>query len=725
MSVPKRKQPQWDAPPTSSNGLRLYNTLTRQKELFTPEDGNTVKWYICGPTVYDASHMGHARSYISFDIVRRVMMEYFGYRILHVMNITDIDDKIILRARRNHLFNLYTEKNPSKEIVLADLEEAMVPFEKKVAKEEEPAKMEMYQKAFAKIKLLKAALSKAGSTTDDLKALLEGAKDPISEWQDKLHGAEVTDNKIFNELSAYWEADYLHDMKSLNVLPPDSLTRVSEYVPEIVAYVEQIVANGFAYEAQGSVYFDVKAFDANPKHDYAKCVPEAANDLGLIGEGEGELSSGVGKKNTQDFALWKTSKPGEPSWDSPWGMGRPGWHIECSAMASDVIPGKLDIHCGGMDLMFPHHDNEIAQAEAYYGCRQWVNYFLHTGHLEIEGRKMSKSLKNFITIKEALSQYTSRQIRLMFLSHSWGGKLDYSEKTMAVALHTEKLFNEFFLNVKTEITEHSRESKFGKSEHTLCQKILEAENAVHAALCDNIDTPQALRCMKKLVADVNAYLLDSTRTPSPALLTKAGRFVTNILKVFGVLPKNGPEIGFPTSGCGDVNVEELIMPIAKAVSDFRDEIRSEALNREPKDLVVLDICGRYRDDVLPEVGIRLEDRPNAKAIVKLVDKEELRRQKERELEIAQAKEAKRIAIKAAQEAAEAERREKAKIAPSNMFKSRTVAGGASEYSKYDGKGIPTHDGNGEELSKSKRKNLLKEYTKQEKLHQGFIAMSMN
>ncbi|KNC76698.1 cysteinyl-tRNA synthetase, variant, partial [Sphaeroforma arctica JP610] len=453
------------------------------------------------------------------------MTDYFGYRLFHVMNITDIDDKIILRARRNHLFNLYTGKNLPKDELMKDLATAMAPFEAKAAKEEEPAKKEMYTNVLSKIASLKAVAESSDSTAEDLSALLEGAKDPISEWQDALHGAEVTDNDIFSKLSAFWEADYMEDMDALKVLPPDCLTRVSEYVPEIVEYVEKIIANGYGYESQGSVYFDVKAFDANPLHDYAKCVPEAANDLGLLAEGEGALSSGGVKKSPQDFALWKASKPGEPSWASPWGKGRPGWHIECSAMASDVIPGKLDVHCGGMDLMFPHHDNEIAQAEAYYGCRQWVNYFLHAGHLEIEGRKMSKSLKNFITIKEALSRHSARQLRLMFLSHSWGGKLDYSENTMTVAIHTEKVFNEFFLNVKSEMRQHTRESKFGTAERTLHDKIVEAETNVHNSLCDNIDTPQALKDMKKLVSDVNAYLLDDTRTPSPALLGKAARYV--------------------------------------------------------------------------------------------------------------------------------------------------------------------------------------------------------
>jgi cysteinyl-tRNA synthetase len=253
----------------------------------------------------------------------------------------------------------------------------------------------------------------------------------------------------------YWERDYFNDMAALNVEPPTTLTRVSEYVPEIVKFVEGIISNGYAYEAKGSVYFDTRAFDGAKggrsaervngasdgqdewRHVYAKLQPWSKDNKSLLEEGEGacvtffsshrssDATSGslsleaFGKRSPSDFALWKKSKSGEPSWPSPWGEGRPGWHIECSVMASAVLGPNMDIHSGGIDLAFPHHDNEMAQSEvreiprdsnmayvypalfsqAYHNCRQWVNYFLHTGHLHIEGLKMSKSLKNFITIK--------------------------------------------------------------------------------------------------------------------------------------------------------------------------------------------------------------------------------------------------------------------------------------------------------------------------------------
>lgn len=240
------------------------------KDEFITETGNqNVNWYMCGPTVYDSSHLGHARTYVGSDVIRRVMRDYFHYNINLVMNITDIDDKIIMRS--------------------------------------------------------------------------------------------IERNQPFNEFARHWENDFLNDMASLNVELPDIMTRVSEYVPEIIEYISKIVSNGYAYESNGSVYFDVESYKAGG-HCYGKLEPNSVNDTELAMEGEGALSSTgtTEKKNPGDFALWKKSKEGEPSWESPWGPGRPGWHIECSVMASDVLPCPMDIHSGGVDLRFPHHDNELA-----------------------------------------------------------------------------------------------------------------------------------------------------------------------------------------------------------------------------------------------------------------------------------------------------------------------------------------------------------------------------
>jgi cysteinyl-tRNA synthetase len=236
-------------------------------------------------------------------------------------------------------------------------------------------------------------------------------------------------------------------MDALNVLRPDVITRVTEYVPQIAKFVERIVEKGFAYESEGSVYFDISSFE-KAGNTYARLRPESRNDKGLQDEGEGSLSKNlVGKRSAGDFALWKKSKKGEPYWPSKWGDGRPGWHIECSVMASDVLGSVMDLHSGGIDLAFPHHDNELAQSEAFFcdhskGEHTWVNYFLHMGHLSISGSKMSKSLKNFQTIQDALAtSYTARGMRVVFLMGRWNDGVEISPAMRAQAESWEVAIN--------------------------------------------------------------------------------------------------------------------------------------------------------------------------------------------------------------------------------------------------------------------------------------------
>lgn len=500
----KRVQPTWQQPSEEAAGatrsrLKLYNSLTRSKELFVPTNGNNITWYSCGPTVYDASHMGHARSYISFDILRRILSEYFGYNVLYVMNITDIDDKIIKRARQQHLYERYVanSNNLSLDQILDDQKQVMDMFMETVRTNTDADKKIMLDALLLRLTaavdaLATAVQSKESSAIDTARTnFLKVASDPISNWLDARLGGDVTEQSIFESLPRHWENEFHKDMTDLNVLPPDVLTRVSEYVPQIVAYIERIIANGFGYAVNGSVYFDVGGFDQRDKHHYAKLVPEAYGDTKSLQEGEGDLSSDLAavKRSPNDFALWKSSKPGEPWWDSPWGRGRPGWHIECSAMASDVCGHQLDIHTGGVDLKFPHHDNELAQSEAYYGNEDWVKYFLHTGHLTISGCKMSKSLKNFVTIQDALQRQTSTQLRLMFLLHAWKDTLDYSDNTMDMAVQYERMLNEFFLNIK-DLTRHLSTGKpteqfniWTTVEAALQTKFNEAKSAIHEALC--------------------------------------------------------------------------------------------------------------------------------------------------------------------------------------------------------------------------------------------------
>ena len=280
----------------------------------------------------------------------------------------------------------------------------------------------------------------AASTAIQKNQIFGGADEILLPYLDSLYRdtIDARDHTIFTDVTKYWEARFMEDMDALNVMRPDVVTRVTTYVPQIVIFVEKIMQKGFAYEADGSVYFDIAAFEkaGNP---YARLRPESRNDKALQEEGEGSLSKNLGgKRGAGDFALWKKSKPGEPSWPSPWGEGRPGWHIECSVMASDVLGSQMDIHSGGIDLAFPHHDNELAQSEAYF-CKNghehiWVNYFMHMGHLSIAGSKMSKSLKNFQTIQDALkTDYTPRGMRIVFLMGRWNDGVEISPdmRTMA------------------------------------------------------------------------------------------------------------------------------------------------------------------------------------------------------------------------------------------------------------------------------------------------------
>ncbi|KAI8055315.1 tRNA synthetases class I (C) catalytic domain-containing protein [Syncephalis plumigaleata] len=437
----KVKQPDWHKPVNQEGvpELRLLNSLTKTKTPLIPRTGKKLTWYNCGPTVYDVSHMGHARLYVTIDIMRRVLEDYFKYDILFVMNITDIDDKIIIRARQNHLFEQLKSKTTAiTSDLLEQIENAFNLANESTVWAAWPAFVEKAANVASipgaaddlKFPMHLSAAKSAYTAIATTKAtvLLDGARDVITPWLDAKDGHSVTRPEIFRELAAYWEGEYMKDMAALNVRPCNVLTRVSEYVPEIVSYVEGIIKNGYAYEAEGSVYFDTRSFDGNHGHHYAKLAPCTA----LLEEGEGSLGAKLsGKRNPADFALWKRSKPGEPAWDSPWGSGRPGWHIECSVMASEVLGDCMDIHSGGIDLAFPHHDNELAQSEAYHECQQWVNYFVHPGHLHIEGQKMSKSLKNFISIRP----------------------LDFKASTMDYIISTEKTFNNFFTNVSAYIEE--------------------------------------------------------------------------------------------------------------------------------------------------------------------------------------------------------------------------------------------------------------------------------
>ncbi|XP_044761847.1 cysteine--tRNA ligase, cytoplasmic [Coccinella septempunctata] len=726
----KRFQPPWSPPQeTNTPVLKLYNSLTRQKEAFIPLNGKKVTWYSCGPTVYDASHMGHARSYITFDILRRVLTDYFKYDVFFVMNITDIDDKIIKRARQNYLFDKYVSENHDLEVVLSDSKNILLNLNSKVESTNDIDKKQMYEKLLTRLTSAVQNLElsiKSGDNAELEKAKKEfiaASKDPLSEWLDSKLGHTIRDNAIFNSLPRHWEQEFHNDMDALNVLRPNVLTRVSEYIPEIISYIVKIIDNGMAYAANGSVYFDVANFDKQEKHHYAKLVPEAYGDTNSLQEGEGDLTSSDvqnEKRSPNDFALWKKSKAGEPSWDSPWGKGRPGWHIECSAMASAIFGSTLDIHTGGIDLKFPHHDNEIAQSEAHFGESEWVKYFLHSGHLTIAGCKMSKSLKNFVSIQDALSKYTARQLRFAFLLHSWRDTLDYSQNTMESALQIEKLFNEFFLNVKNEIRNASQSgsfvTKWDDHEMRLMELLLKSKEEVHAALCDNIDTRSSLDILRELVLGGNVYLRDK-KPPNCELLEDIALYVTRILSVFGVI-NEPPKVGFPISNNATSDYESIVMPYLTILSEFREKVRTQA--RTVKENEILKLCDELRDEILPNVGVRLEDKEGEVTAVKLVNRDILMREKEAKKQAELEKQRKKEERQAALLAAQAEKEALMKIPPMEFFKRET-----DKYSKFDDKGLPTHDMEGKEISKGQLKKLQKLLQQQEKRYNEYLSSNTN
>ncbi|KAL5497322.1 hypothetical protein EMCRGX_G013781 [Ephydatia muelleri] len=721
-SVPCR----WTEPsPTQTPVLKLYNSLTKQKNEFVPLNGRRVLWYSCGPTVYDASHMGHARSYISFDIMRRVLSDYFKYDVLYVMNVTDVDDKIINKARKNHLLSAYKAKLHSLPDVIKDVEEALQVLREKVKNELDSDKKAMLERIATRVS---AALNESRATTDQEAAkasLIPVAEDTLAVWLDAKHGAEVTDYSIFSVLSRHWEDEFHKDMAALNVLGPDVLTRVSEYIEEIVAYVQKIVANGYAYVSNGSVYFDVAKFSSSPDHTYAKLVPEAIGDAKAMAEGEGELSMGAErqqeKRSKNDFALWKASKPGEPRWPSPWGDGRPGWHIECSVMACDILGERADIHTGGMDLKFPHHDNEIAQAEACFGHNQWISYFLHSGHLSIEGCKMSKSLKNFITIKQVLERYSARQLRLMFLQHSWNSTLDYSEQSMTEAVQLEKVFNEFFLAVKDILRRHppgvDGYTKWRSEEKELNVRFEKSKASIHEALCDSLDTPLVMKHMRELVGTCNVYIAEAGgKSPNTLPLANIACYLTNLLDIFGVLGSgNGTgslesRIGFPCSSSqGGQSLECTVMPYVSVLSDFREKVRTIA--RDQKIHALLNECDVLRDEKLIELGVRMEDKDGL-TVLKLVGKEELLKEREQakqmELERQRLKDEQKLKAEEKKRQKEAQ----ASIPPKEMFRSQT-----DKYGAFDEQGVPTTDNKGQPLSEKQLKKLRKEWEEQKKRYE--------
>lgn len=395
----------------------IYTTSARKKEEFLPIKKGKVSMYVCGPTVYDVPHIGHARSAYIFDVIRRYL-EYKGYDVKFVRNVTDVDDKIINKA-----------------------------------KEEFPG--------------------------EDL-------------------------NSAVKKVSAKYLKTYHDDMKALGIRPPAEEPKATEYIPKMVKFIQLLVKNGCAYETDGDVYFDIKK-----AKDYGKLSGQNLQNL----EAGVRIAPGENKKDPLDFALWKKAKPEEPSWKSPWGLGRPGWHIECSVMSSDILGDEFDIHGGGIDLVFPHHENEIAQSGGA-GYR-FARYWLHNGLLTINGEKMAKSLGNFITIKDFIDKYADPDyLKLFFVSAHYRSPIDYTEAKIEEAKKEKERFLILFKKIENKA---KADQKIKKELETYRQRF-------EKAMDDDFNTPAALSVLFDLVTYANKHYAGK----------EVERLLTDLASIFGL-----------------------------------------------------------------------------------------------------------------------------------------------------------------------------------------------
>ncbi|XP_049690635.1 probable cysteine--tRNA ligase, mitochondrial isoform X4 [Accipiter gentilis] len=424
---------EWVPPAGRDSGIVAYNSRSRSKEPLVLATGGVATWYSCGPTVYDRAHLGHASSYVRFDIIRRIMTRFFGIEVIMVMGITDIDDKIIKRAN---------EMNIS----------------------------------------------------------------PVA-------------------LARIYEEDFKQDMAALKVLPPTVYMRVTDNIPQIISFIKTIIASGQAYAtSQGNVYFDVKSW--GKRYGVLTTIYPDTQDEAVDTD----------KRHGKDFALWKAAKPQELSWTSPWGKGRPGWHIECSTISSAVFGKQLDIHTGGIDLAFPHHENEIAQCEVYHQCEQWGNYFLHSGHLHVKGsqEKMSKSLKNFITIKDFLKKFSSDQFRMFCLRSRYSSAVEFSDDSMDDAKHLLQAISSFITDANAYIKGQLVCDPV--REDILWERLANTKVTVKAAFADDFDTSRAVAAIMDLIHHGNRQLKAVTKDAgSPRSSVVYGSIISYIEGFFNAL----------------------------------------------------------------------------------------------------------------------------------------------------------------------------------------------
>ncbi len=456
-------------------GLKVYNTLTRQKEDFVPLQPDEVKMYVCGPNLYGPAHVGHAMSYIVFDTIKRYL-RYRGYRVKHVQNFTDIEDRIIETARS-------------------------------------------------------------------------------------------LDTSV-RELADQYIARFFAEMDALNVQRADYHPRATEVIPKIIEIIQGLIEKGYAYEIDGDVYFRVTRFP-----DYGKLSKRSLEQM----EAGARVEVDERKEHPMDFALWKASKEGEPSWDSPWGKGRPGWHIECSAMSMQFLGEQLDIHGGGQDVIFPHHENEIAQSEAYTGKMPFVKYWIHNALLRLrEGdEKMTRHLGNFISVQEALQKYSTDAIRLFILSSHYRSPLTWKEENVLAAERGAE-------RLRAALKDYSAPPPANPGD-ALCEEADAARREFIAAMDDDFNTPRAIAQVFELARMINQARDSGVSADS---LAYAQSILKELTDVLGLTLKGLP---------GPTEAEPFIALLV--------EVRSQL--RAAKQWALAD---RIRER-LAELGVILEDGP--------------------------------------------------------------------------------------------------------------------
>ncbi|XP_078579445.1 putative cysteine--tRNA ligase, mitochondrial [Branchiostoma floridae x Branchiostoma japonicum] len=471
----------WIEPSGHDTGIMVYNSLCRRKVPLILPNKSFASWYQCGPTVYDHAHLGHACCYVKFDIIRRIMEDFFNIDLVMVMGITDIDDKIISKAREL--------------------------------------------------------------------------------------------NMEFTHVAQTFANEFKRDMVRLRVQPPTVYTRVTNYMPQIITFVQKIIDRGYAYPTDnGSVYFDVRKYGDR----YGKLVYQSDAELAQLREVDKE------KRGFRDFALWKAGKPGEPWWTSPWGKGkgRPGWHIECSTMASAIFGDQLDIHTGGIDLMFPHHENEIAQCEAHHCVPQWANYFLHAGHLHktSDKDKMSKSLKNTITIREFLEKYTANQFRIFCLMTRYRSVVEYCDTMMNEAVSVQRTLTSFLNNADAYIRGQLQCEAI--DEALLMEKLGETKDKFRRAISDDFDTRAALEAILHLVHVTNKQLRTGGEVEnpvrSPGVIAAIQAYVDRVLQLLGVEYPGRRKMSGST-----VDSTAQMKDVLDSLVKFRNTVRHYALLKGP------------------------------------------------------------------------------------------------------------------------------------------------